>query len=100
MPHLKLLDTAINRSYRVDATDAVVGRDPGTTIPLQGEGSAVVSSRHARLALVDGQWWVEDLGSRNGTFLNGQRLTSGARQTLSVGDEISLGATGPRLRVE
>ena len=100
MPHLKLLDRANNRPYRVDATDAVVGRDPSTTIPLSGEGAAVVSSRHARLVLEDGQWWVDDLGSRNGTFLNGRRLNAGARQRLNVGDEIGFGATGPKLRVE
>jgi pSer/pThr/pTyr-binding forkhead associated (FHA) protein len=100
MPHLKLLDLAGKRPYRVDATDAVVGRDPSTTIPLTGEGAAVVSSRHARLVLIDGYWWVDDLGSRNGTFLNGQRLVAGSRQRLTVGDQLSFGATGPRLQVE
>ena len=100
MPHLKLLDRATNVVYRVDSADAVVGRDPSTTISLQGSGAAVVSSRHARLVLDDGYWWVEDLSSRNGTFLNGKRLVGGGRQRLAPGDEIAFGATGPKLKVE
>src|SRR4051812_14615412 len=100
MPHIKLLDKASNRTYRVDAADAVVGRDPSSTIPLQGEGSAVVSSRHARILLEDGNWWVEDLSSRNGTFHNGRRLVSGGRQRVNAGDDISFGATGPKLKID
>ena len=100
MPHLKLLDKAGNRAYRVDAADAVVGRDPSCAVVLQGEGTGVVSSRHARLVLEDGSWWVEDLGSRNGTFLNARRLTTAARQKLNPGDEISFGGTGPKLFAE
>jgi pSer/pThr/pTyr-binding forkhead associated (FHA) protein len=100
MPHLKLLDLAAKRPYRVDTQDAVVGRDPNNAIPMQGEASAVVSSRHARLIREDGHWWVEDIGSRNGTFVNGRRLASGAKERLKVGDEIGFGATGPKLKVE
>jgi pSer/pThr/pTyr-binding forkhead associated (FHA) protein len=100
MPHIKLLDKGSNRTYRVDATDAVIGRDPSSTIPLQGDGSAVVSSRHARFLVEEGNWWVEDLSSRNGTFHNGRRLVTGGRQRVNAGDEISFGATGPKFRVE
>ena len=100
MPHLKLLDRTTNRSYRVDATDAIVGRDPNVAIVLQGDAAAVVSTRHARVVLEEGAWWLEDLGSRNGTYLNNKRLTSGSKQRLRVGDEIGLGATGPKLWVE
>jgi pSer/pThr/pTyr-binding forkhead associated (FHA) protein len=100
MPHIKLLDKSSHRAYRVDSADAVVGRDPSSTIPLQGDGSAVVSSRHARILLEDGAWWVEDLSSRNGTFHNGRRLVTGGRQTVKAGDEISFGATGPKFRID
>lgn len=99
MPHLALLDKLSGTSYRVDSADAVVGRDPGCALVLQGAGSAVVSGRHARFLLVDGKWWIEDLGSRNGTFIVGRRLTVGDRHRLGVGDEISLGSKGPVLRV-
>ena len=100
MPHIKLLDKGSNRSYRVEAADAVIGRDPSSTIPLQGDGSAVVSSRHARFLVEEGNWWVEDLSSRNGTFHNGRRLVTGGRQRINAGDEVSFGATGPKFRVE
>jgi pSer/pThr/pTyr-binding forkhead associated (FHA) protein len=100
MPHIKLFDKAANRTYRVDGADAVVGRDPSSTIPLQGDGAAVVSSRHARVLLDEGNWWIEDLSSRNGTFHNGRRLLTGGRQRINAGDEISFGATGPKLRIE
>jgi pSer/pThr/pTyr-binding forkhead associated (FHA) protein len=100
MPHLKLLDKTSNRTYRVETADAVVGRDPSSTIPLQGDVAAVVSSRHARFLLEDGYWWVEDLSSRNGTFLNGRRITGGGRERLVNGDEISFGSTGPKILIE
>ena len=49
-----------------------------------------VSRRQAQIRLEDdGSWTVQDLGSSNGTFLNGQRLT--AAQRLKRGDEISFG---------
>lgn len=100
MPHLTLLDRVSGTSYRVDSADATVGRDPGCTLVLQGGGAAVVSGRHARLLLVDGKWWIEDLGSRNGTFVAGRRLTVGDRHPLGVGDEIAFGSKGPVLRVQ
>lgn len=100
MPHLTLLDKTAKRSYRVEAADAVVGRDPNVTIVLEGDGSAVVSSRHARFFLSDGVWYVEDMGSRNGTYVHGKRLARGVPQRLDARDEVGFGATGPRLLVE
>ncbi|MEO5568829.1 MAG: FHA domain-containing protein [Gemmatimonadaceae bacterium] len=99
MPHLALLDRLSGTSYRVDSADAVVGRDPGCVLVLQGAGAAVVSGRHARFILAEGKWWIEDLGSRNGTFVASRRLTVGDRHRLGVGDEIALGSKGPVLRV-
>jgi pSer/pThr/pTyr-binding forkhead associated (FHA) protein len=99
MAHLTILDTAFRRAYRVDTTDAVVGRDPNAAITLEGEAASVVSNRHARVYLADGHWWIEDIGSRNGTFVAGRRLSAGDRHRLSIGDEFSLGSKGPRLRV-
>ena len=48
----------------------------------------MVSGRHARLVRSEGQTWIEDLGSSNGTFVNGQRVE---RSPLRRGDLISLG---------
>jgi pSer/pThr/pTyr-binding forkhead associated (FHA) protein len=50
-----------------------------------------ISRRHARIALVDGDYVIEDLGSTNGTFVNGARLSG--PEILSVGDKVEVGGT-------
>ena len=60
----------------------VVGRDSGCDFTL---ASDAVSRRHARLELRDGRPTVTDLGSTNGTFINGKRVQESA---LSIGDEV------------
>ena len=51
----------------------VMGRDPSNEWPIE---DIEVSRRHARLVLEDGSYSIEDLGSTNGTFVNGQRIRS------------------------
>ena len=51
-----------------------------------------VSRRHACLRLLDDYYWVEDLGSRNGTLLNRERLPPNAPRRLETGDAIQLAA--------
>jgi pSer/pThr/pTyr-binding forkhead associated (FHA) protein len=61
---------------------------------------AKVSRRHARIVLRNGQYFIEDLGSTNGTFINrGRRLLPGDRQPLRDGDEIIVGKTFLRFHV-
>lgn len=50
---------------------AVVGRRPGSDIFLN---DTYMSGEHARLTLHEGRWWLADLGSTNGTFVNGTRI--------------------------
>jgi DNA-binding winged helix-turn-helix (wHTH) protein len=59
--------------------------------------SASVSRRHARIVVDGGRATLEDLGSKNGTFWRGQRISSAV--TLSDGDEIRLGQVTLTLRV-
>jgi DNA-binding winged helix-turn-helix (wHTH) protein len=59
--------------------------------------SPEVSRRHARILVADGRATLEDLGSKNGTFLRDERLT--APSTLSDGDEIRLGRVRMTFRV-
>jgi hypothetical protein len=55
---------------------------------------AKVSRRHARITLRNGEYFVEDLGSTNGTFVNrGKRLLPGRPEPLRENDEIILGKT-------
>jgi pSer/pThr/pTyr-binding forkhead associated (FHA) protein len=71
-----------------------LGRDPSCTYPIQNE---TVSSRHARLSYHQNQWWIEDLNSKNGTYLNDEKLA-----TLAVvipGDEIRCGQATFRIDI-
>ena len=60
----------------------VIGRDPGCEFRVSSDG---VSRRHARLELRKGRLLVTDLGSSNGTFVNGQRVVE---RVLGMGDEV------------
>ena len=72
---------------------STLGRGPASTILL---ADTFISAEHASIALRDGRWWLEDLGSRNGTTLNDVRIESAV--ALSAGDEIGIGRI--RLRLE
>ncbi|WP_411870627.1 FHA domain-containing protein [Vulcanococcus limneticus] len=72
-----------------------IGRDTSCGLCLPQE--AGLSRRHAavRLEAGSGRWLVEDLGSANGTYVNGQRIGTG--HPLADGDAIQLGRSGPVL---
>lgn len=69
-------------------TETVIGRGPSADIRLQ-EG--FVSSLHAALTWSAGGWGVKDLGSHNGTAINGASIPTGMRRRVEEGDEISFG---------
>ncbi len=70
-----------------------IGRGPDCTLELSDE---YVSTRHARVLRHDGQWYVEDLGSTNGTHLGNQRLTRAT--PVGTKAQIRLGRTVLELR--
>src|SRR5690625_4137877 len=53
------------------STSITIGRDPACTLVLD---DTYASTRHARIFPGDGSWFVEDLGSTNGTYVGSQRL--------------------------
>jgi hypothetical protein len=68
----------------------IIGADSDCDIVID---QATVSGRHCRLTLERDGYWLEDLGSTNGTFVNGERLV--ARRTVSRSDRITLGQSTP-----
>ncbi|MCU0727567.1 MAG: FHA domain-containing protein [Planctomycetes bacterium] len=65
----------------------VLGREAGVTVPILDPKA---SRRHAQFGVEGSQFALEDLGSTNGTFVNGSRIT---RQRLHHGDVVRIGAT-------
>jgi pSer/pThr/pTyr-binding forkhead associated (FHA) protein len=70
-----------------------MGRGNDVTLPL---GDDYSSGRHARLFSQNGQWFVEDLGSTNGTFLGRAKVSR--PEPVSVGVQIRIGKTVIELR--
>jgi pSer/pThr/pTyr-binding forkhead associated (FHA) protein len=66
----------------------VIGRGSDCQIRLDDDYS---STRHARVFQSEGEWWVEDLGSTNGTYLDGQRVTRPV--PAEIGGSIRIGRT-------
>ncbi len=97
MPYLRLIDPVTHRVTELREPLARLGRSPECTVPFAGASAGVVSATHAELRARGGEWWVTDLGSRNGTYVNGRRIA--APVPLRVGDVIGLGESGPRLAV-
>jgi pSer/pThr/pTyr-binding forkhead associated (FHA) protein/S1-C subfamily serine protease len=83
--------------HTIATAGARLGRDPSCEIAFTEE-DALVSAFHARVWQDEaGAWWVEDLGSTNGTWLNGRRI--GEAERLQTGARLTLGQRGPALRV-
>ena len=78
--------------HLLDSSALIVGRDPQSGLSLSSDDYA--STRHARVEPRPDGVWVEDLGSTNGTFVNGDRLTR--PHLLRPGDVIRIGQTDLR----
>lgn len=98
MPRIVLKDLETDKTITVQDAEASIGRDPASSIVVEGPSSKVVSGNHARLFFQDNAWWVEDT-SRNGTLLDDERLRRGERHAVRVGQILGLGESGPRYRL-
>lgn len=74
--------------FRVSKGVAVIGRAPRVDVKLEDDG---ISRSHARLRAETNRAWLEDMGSRNGTFVNGTKITTPTE--LREGDKIQVGRT-------
>ena len=73
----------------------IIGRSPGADIVI---AAGYVSGRHAKLQLMGQNLFVEDLGSTNGTLVNGDAIS--APQSLKSGDVVNVGDVAMRVRYE
>ena len=73
----------VQQQIPLDIDCFVIGRESDCHLAIPNQA---VSRRHAQLQFEDGQWSIEDLRTRNGTWVNGQRIHS--RTPLSHNDEI------------
>ncbi len=108
-PHAKLVihrGRSVGKEFPLCEDETHIGRwdaDGGIfpDVDLDADDpEAKVSRRHARITRRNGQYFVEDLGSTNGTFINrGRRLLPGDRHPLHDGDEVIVGKTFLRFHV-
>ena len=80
------------RTFRLAASMAI-GRDPACEIRVD---DTYASQQHARIFGKGGHWFVEDLGSTNGTYLNERKVTSASE--VHAGDRLRVGRTILELR--
>jgi len=90
----------VGKEFPITGIEANIGRwdaDSGIFPDVdldEDDAEAKVSRRHARIVNHNSQFFIEDLGSTNGTFVNrGRRLLPGKRHMLQNGDEIIVGKT-------
>jgi len=118
MPETELSDPSIHAKLLIER-----GNSASTEFPLTADESNIgrwdadngifpdvdldafdpdskVSRKHARIVRRNGSYFIEDLGSTNGTFVNrGRRLLPGSPQALNEGDEIIVGKTFLRFQI-
>ena len=93
-----LTDSDSGQVFRLSSDRVLLGRGPGQPedgfkLDLEGlRGGATVSKRHALLRHDSTGVFIEDVGSGNGTFINGERLPKGVECGLSSGTQLRLGA--------
>ena len=85
---LKMVEPASGALFPL-GEEVTIGRAPGCSVPLSDDTFA--SQLHARIYVREGQPFVEDLGSTNGTFLNRDRVT--VTMPLRRGDRLQVGQT-------
>ncbi len=92
--HLLVLEgSSAGQRAELDQAPILIGRGTDAAIRLDDD---YVSTRHARVAASGDQWFVEDLGSTNGTYVGAARITQPT--TITLGTQIRIGKTILELR--
>lgn len=74
IPHVKIIPESdvMAAPFHFSSSEIIIGRDSACDLSIE---DPTISSRHARLYFRQDQWWLEDLGSTNGTYLNDMLLS-------------------------
>jgi pSer/pThr/pTyr-binding forkhead associated (FHA) protein len=90
-----------DRGFEFNRSPVRIGRQQGLELTFDPQGDLGVSALHAELLELDGDWYVRDLGSRNGTYVNGVMAggVEGVGTKLSDGDLLLFGNGGPEVEV-
>jgi pSer/pThr/pTyr-binding forkhead associated (FHA) protein len=80
------LESGKGQPFSLDAAEMIIGRSSSCDYPISDD---TVSARHARLSYHHHQWWVEDLHSTNGTYLNDEPVS--VPTVIVSGDELRCG---------
>jgi S1-C subfamily serine protease len=95
---LRVLNGALaGQVRRFEQPVVVVGRQAGLDLRFDPQQDLDVSGRHAEIRALGGEYVIQDTNSTNGTFVNGERITTGV--TLREGDKIRFGAKGPETEI-
>lgn len=79
---------AVGEMFQLRKDSEIIGREPGVEIQIRDIG---ISRKHAKISKTpSGEIYIEDLGSTNGTYINGEQIV---RKPLNDGDRIQLGRT-------
>lgn len=95
---LKMVSPADNPiELPITGLECSVGRATDNAITIPADGKSGVSSHHALVYSLSGRWFIRDVGSANGTFVNGKPVPSGGTLELVQGSIIGL---GPKVKLE
>lgn len=84
-------DPGKERVFLLDHSPMVVGRGGSTPVDIAIGGDPAVSRRHAELVRDDGGWTIRDLGTANGTRVNGLDVNGASPTPIGPGDVIEIG---------
>jgi pSer/pThr/pTyr-binding forkhead associated (FHA) protein len=89
-----------NLSIVLGRSDANVRFNPDVDLTPYGAAERGVSRAHARMHIANGQLFITDLGSTNGTFVAGKKLTPNEPNVIRPGDELLLGRLAISIQFE
>jgi hypothetical protein len=81
----------------LDKSRITIGRGAGNDVRFDPKVDLDASKNHAEITFEDGKYWLTDLNSTNGTYVNGKRIN---RTLLKSGDQVEFGKGGPKAGVD